>query len=195
MGLRQALQGKSGVEIAGEAASGRELFALLETQTPDLILLDIKLPDRSGLDIARQLKHEKPEIKILLLSAEDPKTIIETALAIGVEGYITKAADLKEVENAVVSILNGLEYFGSDIAGLIYRIVSDKKKGSNSLPALTERETEIVSLCSEGLLAKEVANQLHISLGTVNRHKANIFSKLGINNRVELARYAYSVES
>ena len=190
MGTRLALNGKMGIEIAGEAASGKELFAALEKQTPDIILLDIMLPDMSGVEIARKLKQEKPEIKVLMLSAEDPKTVIEEILEIGVEGYISKASPMEEVEYAIASVMNDLEYFGRDISKIIYEVITSKKKQTAEQPSFTPRELEIIQLCCDGFLSKEIAFRLEISYRTVENHKNNIFRKLGINNRVELAKYA-----
>lgn len=190
MGTRLALHGESGIEIVGEAASGKELFHLLKTVQPDVVLLDILLPDISGIEIARKLKKEFPEIKILILSAENPASIIEQILEMGIEGYVTKSTEIKEIENAIVSIANGLEYFGRDIAKVIYEIVALKRKQKEKTSVLTNRETEVVRLCSEGLLSKEIAFRLKISYHTVDFHKNNIFRKLGINNSVELAKFA-----
>jgi DNA-binding NarL/FixJ family response regulator len=178
-----------GIEVVAEAASGRELFAALETTSPDLLLLDIMLPDMSGIEIARKIKANYPEIKILLLSAEEPKKVIEQVLETGVEGYISKSAEMREIEDAIVSVMNGMEYFGRDISKVICEIYSSKKKHEQKESKFTVREMEIIHLCNEGLLVKEIAERLNISPNTVKTHKTNIFQKLGINNSVELAKY------
>ncbi|MDR2010269.1 MAG: response regulator transcription factor [Bacteroidales bacterium] len=190
MGIRLALTGKPDVEIVGEAGTGRDLFVALESQTPDIVLLDILLPDMSGLEIAKKLKEENPEIKILILSAESPEAIVEEVLKIGIEGYVSKSTNIQEIEDALYSVDNGLEYFGRDISKVIYDVVVAKKKQNENSPVFTPRELEIIRLCSDGLLSKEIADQLQISYRTVENHKNNIFKKLGINNSVELARYA-----
>jgi len=182
-----------GIEIVAEAASGRELFAVLETTSPDLLLLDIMLPDLSGIEIAHKLKASRPEIKILLLSAEEPKKVIEQVLKTGVEGYISKSAEMKEIEEAIVSVMNGLEYFGRDISKVIYEVFSSKKKREQEDARFTVREMEIIRMCSQGLLVKEIAERLGISPNTVKTHKSNIFQKLGINNSMELAKYMMTI--
>ena len=182
-----------GIEIVAEAASGRELFDALESTTPDLLLLDIILPDMSGIDIAQRVKTTRPEIKILLLSAEEPKRVIEQVLATGVEGYISKTAEMKEIEDAIASVMNGLEYFGRDISKVIYEVYASKRKREQEEARFTAREMEIIRLCCDGLLVKEIASRLDISPSTVKTHKANIFLKLGINNSVELAKYVMSL--
>ena len=196
MGTKLALSNSPlGIEVVAEAASGRELFAALETATPDLLLLDIMLPDMSGIEIARRVKANHPDIKILLLSAEEPKRVIEQVLETGVEGYITKSAKMREIEDAIVSVMNGLEYFGRDISKVIYDVFSSKKKREQEEARFTKREMEIIQLCSQGLLVKEIAHRLDLSPSTVKTHKTNIFHKLGINNSVELAKYVMSLGS
>lgn len=190
MGIRLALTGKLDMKISGEAGSGKELFAALENHTPDIILLDIILPDISGLEIAKRIKEEYPEIKILMLSAEKPEVVIEEILKTGVEGYISKSTNTQEIKDAIYSVMNGLEYFGRDISKVIYDVVVTKKKQKENMPHFTVRELEIIRLCSEGLLSKEIADRLQISYRTVENHKNNIFKKLGINNSVELVKYA-----
>ena len=190
MGIRLMFAVKQDMDVIGEAASGKEAFAFLENHTPDIILLDNILPDTSGIEIARRLKKEKPEIKILMLSAEKPEHIIEQILEIGIEGFVTKTSDIQEVEKAVVSVMNGLEYFGRDISKIIHDVVVLKKQRKEKTHPFTSRELEIVRLCSEGLLSKEIADRLQISHRTVENHKNNIFKKLGINNSIELIRYS-----
>lgn len=190
MGARLALDGKSEIGVTGEAASGEELFVLLKTQIPDIILLDILLPGISGIETARKLKQGYPEIKILMLSAENPAHVIEEVLEAGVEGYVTKSATPEEIEEAIVSVANGLEFFGRDMAKIMFDVIHRQRKRVKQEVAFTDRETEIIRLCSEGLQSKEIADRLKISYHTVNFHKNNIFRKLDINNSVELAKYA-----
>ena len=180
-----------GIEVVAEAASGKELFAALESTTPDMLLLDIMLPDMSGIEIAHKGKATRPEIKIVLLSAEEPKRVIKQVMETGVEGFVSKSAEMKEIESAIASVMNGLEYFGRDISKVIHDIYSSKKRREQENARFTERETEIIQLCAQGLLVKEIADRLHISSSTVKTHKANIFQKLGINNSVELAKYVW----
>ena len=182
-----------GIEVVAEAASGRELFAALETTAPDLLLLDIMLPDMSGIEIARKVRDTRPEIKILLLSAEEPKKVIEKVLETGVEGYISKTAEMREIEDAIASVMNGLEYFGRDISKVIFEVYTSKKKREQEEARFTVREMEIIQLCCQGLFVKEIANRLDISPSTVKTHKSNIFQKLGINNSMELAKYMVSL--
>jgi len=179
------------IQVVGEAESGAELFRLLETTTPDIILLDIALPDISGIVIARRLKKERPKIKILAISAEKEIEVVQSLLDIGIEGFISKqSGNIEEIINAIHSIMNGVEYFGKDIAALIYAIYVSRKKTTEITPEFTAREREIILLCRDGLVAKEIADRLCISLNTVHNHKKNIFQKLGINSTLEMVQYA-----
>ncbi len=190
MGAKLALQGKSNIDIIGEAASGSELFKLLQTVDPDVLLLDIHLPDISGIEIAKQLRNSHPSLKILVLSGEDPEQLAECIINIGVAGYISKSSTLAEIEEAVVSVANGIEYYGRDIAHFLYLATKKQLKHAKQQELFTNRELEIIHYCAHGLQSKEIAEKLDISYHTVNFHKNNIFKKVGINNSVELVKFA-----
>ena len=177
--------------VVGEADSGEALFNLLETVTPDIILLDIVLPDTTGVEIARKVRKEKPGIKILAISAENTSEIIHSMIDIGIEGFISKRQGSSgDIAEAIHTIMDGYEYFGSDISKIIYDVYVSRKNTTNTPPEFTEREKEIISLCRDGLLGKEIADRLNISPRTVDNHKNNIFKKLGINNTIEMVQYA-----
>ncbi len=191
MGIRAALNSTGDIHIAGEAASGEELFALLETVTPDVILLDILLPDTSGVDIARRLKAERPEIKILAVSAENGDQTVRSMVEIGIEGFISKAhGGPEEIARAIRAVASGEEYFGGDISGIIYKIYVAKKDSGDATPEFTEQERRIIEMSREGLPGKLIADRLCISPRTVDNHKRAIFRKLGINSTLEMVDYA-----
>lgn len=192
LGLTSALStDKLEISIIGEAEDGKSLFTLLETCQPDLILLDILLPDISGIEVARQLRKDYPEIKILAISSENTLDIVHPLLDIGINGFISKNQSASDdLLEAIESIMNGFEYFGRDIASIIYNVYVAKKRTENILYPFTNREKDIITLCKDGLLSKEIADKLRISPRTVETHKNNIFKKLGINSTVELALYA-----
>lgn len=192
LGLKAALASKkSEISIIGEAEDGKSLFALLKTGRPDIILLDIILPDISGVEIARRLRKDYPEIKILVLSSENSASTVQTLIDIGIDGFISKRQSASdELVEAIESVMNGFEYFGKDIAAIIYNVYVSKKRTEKALSPFTDREKEIIALCKEGLLCKEIADRLCISPRTVDAHKNNIFKKLGINSALELTLYA-----
>ena len=192
LGVKTAIEvNHPDIKVVAEAETGAELFALLKTTKPDIILLDIILPDTTGVEIARRMKKEYPEIKILAISAENTATVVQQMLDIGIEGFITKrAGDVTSIVNAIRSIMLGFEFFGKDIADIISRIYLKKKSTEEITGDLTKQEKRIVELCYEGLQAKEIADRLNISPRTVQAHKTNIFLKLGINSTAEMVKYA-----
>ena len=192
LGVKSAIMSEhKDICIVGEADSGATLFQLLETVTPDIILLDIILPDTTGVEIARRLRKEKPSIKILAISAENTAEIVKAMINIGIEGFISKRqGGSSDIAEAIRTIMEGYEYFGSDISSIIYKIFVAKKKTAEVSPEFTEREKEIILLCRDGFLSKEIASRLNISSRTVENHKNNIFKKIGINNTIEMVQYA-----
>jgi DNA-binding NarL/FixJ family response regulator len=183
--------GTSNIRIAGEAACGRELFALLASTPADLVLLDINLPDMSGVEIARRLRSDYPEVKILAISGENSAETVKSMLEAGIDGFISKQnGDPDELAEAIRSVISGLDYFGRDIAFIMYDVFKTKTKTTAATAEFTEREREIISLCRDGLLCKEIAARLGISPNTVNTHKERIFRKLGINSTMEMVQYA-----
>ena len=192
LGVRAAIESRHpDLCITGEAETGAELFSLLEEVSVDILLLDIMLPDMSGIDIARRLKNERPEIKILAISAENSAPVVQAMLEAGIEGFISKRhGGVDAFAEAIRSISQGIDYFGKDISEIMYRIYVSKKKTAEVTSEFTAQEKRIIELCREGLPGKLVADRLGISVSTVNNHKNNIFRKLGITNTMEMVRYA-----
>lgn len=192
LGIKSAIANTyTDIHIAGEADCGTALFRLLETTTPDIILLDILLPDMNGTAIARRLRKEYPGIRILAISAENTKEVVQEMLDIGIEGFISKRqGGPDEIAQAIRTIMNGYDYFGNDISAIIYKIYVAKKQTAEVTPEFTDREKEIIELCRDGLLSKQIADRLCISSRTVDNHKNNIFRKLDINNTMEMVQYA-----
>jgi DNA-binding NarL/FixJ family response regulator len=192
MGMKAMLASKEGILVAGEAGSGEELFLLLQSTTADVVLLDIIMPGMNGVEIARLLKKKYPAMKILILSSENSRDVIGDLMEAGIDGFISKqrSEGENELAEAIRSVASGLEYYGKDISALLYRVYVSIKKRTEITAEFTDREREIILLCRDGLLSKEIADRLCISPRTVDTHKTNIFSKLGIKNMKEVVRYA-----
>ena len=192
LGIRSVIESRHpDISIVGEAGLGAEFFALLKTTIPDLVLLDIVLPDMSGIAIARRLKKEYPEIKILIVSADNTTATAEELLDAGIEGFISKLKGSPDtLVEAIRSIMQGLEYFGRDISDIIRHIYLTKKKTAEVTSEFSEQERWVIECCHEGLPAKLIADRLGISARTVDWHKSNIFRKLGITNSLEMVRFA-----
>jgi DNA-binding NarL/FixJ family response regulator len=194
LGTRYALSdGRFGVNVVGEAGDGKELFLLLKTTDADLILLDLSLPDMSGIDIARRLRKEYPNIKILIVTVDNTSENIQQLMEIGINGFLSKQQTSgNELPNAVQSIMDGTEYFGKDIASIMYNIYVTKKDTTKDFTEqFTEREMEVIMLSCNALAVREIAEKLDISPRTVDTHKNNIFRKMGINSSLEMVQYAF----
>lgn len=192
MGIKALLASKEDIRIAGEAGSGGELFRLLQTVAADVVLLDIIMPGMNGVEVVRRLKKDCPGMKILILSSENSCGVISDLVEAGINGFIGKQRSEGENElvEAIRSVALGLEYYGKDISAILYRVYVSVRKRTEITAEFTTREREIIHLCREGLLSKEIADRLRISPRTVDTHKTNIFAKLGINSMKEVVRYA-----
>ncbi len=176
--------------ITISAATADALFDQLTHGQPcDLLLLDIILPGTGGIDVAKRMRAEYPDIKIIVLSVETREYTIMQLMQIGIDGFISKNSSLEEVVLAINSAAEGVPFYGRDIAVLMRDIV-DARMNKCALAQLTKRELEIIEACCQGKLGREIAEEFHISLRAVNSHKTNIFNKLGLSSSVEMVRFA-----
>ena len=192
IGLKAAIHADfPDISIEGEAENGKELFGILSSMSADVVLLDINLPDIGGAEIACRLRREYPALKILAVSAENTAETIESMLEAGIDGFISKQkGDIDELAEAIRTVAGGLEYFGRDIAAIIFGVYVSKKKTVEVTDEFTEREREIILACRDGLMCKEIADRMGVSINTINTHKKRIFTKLGINTTLEMVQYA-----
>ncbi len=176
--------------VSISAACAEDLFAALESGTScDLLLLDILMPGTNGFEVAKRMRTEYPDIKIIVLSVDTKEYVITRLMQIGIDGFISKNGPLEEVKLAIDSVAEGVPFYGRDLAVLVRDIV-DAQPNKRSSALLTKRELEIIEACCAGLLGKEISEKFHISLRAVNSHKTNIFNKLGISSSVEMVRFA-----
>lgn len=202
VGLRAAISQMQGLaEIVGECSSCEELETFLKEQKePGLIILDIWLPDGNGVNIARKLKKLYPAVKIIILSSEVSEKTVNELLAIDVEGYICKTAQINDIGNAIRTVTTGSHFYGKSVSKMILDICvsrsaeqshkKSKKQQQNDSSELTQREKEVVQYLCDGYSAKETAEKMHLSYRTVETHRSNILHKLGFSNATELIRYA-----
>lgn len=188
MGIKAALTANSdAIRIIGEADTGKSFYSLMVMLNPSLVLLDIRLPDTGGVEIATWLRQRYPQVKILVLSSETNENTIVELVSVGIDGFISKQEPTSELILAIESVMSGIAYFGKDVSKIIHDI--SIAKGTSPVQ-FTDRELEIIKLCAEETTGRKIAERLNISCRTVETHKANIFQKLGINSTVELIRYA-----
>ena len=190
IGISSMLEGK-GIEIVGTAGNGIEALQKAAELKPDVMMLDIVMPGMDGIELARRMRAEMPDVALLVLSSDSSLASLETLLNIGIDGFLSKTSDASVMIDAIQSVASGYEFYGTDIARLIERI-SLAKKASDSL--FTPRELDVIRLSCMGLQYKEIAERLGIKYLTVVTIKNNIFRKLGINNTVELVVYAIKKE-
>jgi DNA-binding NarL/FixJ family response regulator len=192
-GIKSVLQTEENIEIVGEASNFEELQIYLDNKKCDIIILDISLPDVSGIQICNILKTKYPNIAVLMLSMYINEEFILKAIEAGAKGYLPKNTNRKELIAAVKSIFNGDEYFSNEISGIILKSYVNNvqnKKENNGTEELTKREKEVLKLFAEGHTNTEISDKLFISVRTVESHKNHIMQKLDLKTTVDLIKYA-----
>jgi two-component system response regulator NreC len=188
-GLRLVLEAEEDVEPVGEAGTAREAVFQNRALKPDVILLDVVMPDQSGLDVIPTLLHERPEAKVLVLSMQDDPQYVKQAFAAGASGYVLKEAADKEVVAAVREVASGGRYVHPELGARLVAAETDAAKRAEADP-LSDREREVLRLLALGHTNQEIAKQLYISVRTAETHRAHIMQKLRLSSRAELVRYA-----
>ncbi len=194
-GIKALLADAPGMSVAGEAASGQELKELLQQQETDLIIMDISLPDISGIELTKALTESHPSIKVLILSMHTGEDFIFNAIKAGAKGYLPKNTTRKELLDALNAIANNEEYFSESVSNIILKNYIQKAKNGGKEPQaneekLTGREIEILKLFAGGMANQEIADKLFISIRTVESHKNHIMQKLELNSTVDLIKFA-----
>jgi two-component system, NarL family, response regulator NreC len=188
-GLRLVLDTDDGIEPVGEAGSARDAIFEARALKPDVILLDVVMPDQSGLEIIPTLLHENPETKILMLSMQDDPRYVREAFDAGASGYVLKEAADSEVVAAVREVARGGRYVDPELGARLVAAESEERKRAEEDP-LSEREGEVLRLLALGHTNQEIAKHLYISVRTAETHRAHIMQKLRLSSRAELVRYA-----
>jgi two-component system, NarL family, response regulator NreC len=192
-GLRMLLEGVEDVEIAGEAGTAREALAQAQRLEPDVILMDIGLPDMSGIDAARRIKENQPDTNIVALTIHEDEEYFFKMLEAGASGYVPKRAAPEELLTAIRAAAVGEVYLYPSLAKLLVRgyLAQDPQtRTSAALDGLTPREQEVLAHLADGASNDEIAAVLNISPKTVARHRENIMAKLNLHSRAELVKYA-----
>ena len=188
-GLRLLLEAEEDVEPVGEAGSGREAIFQNRSLKPDVILLDVVMPDQSGLEVIPTLLHERPEAKVLVLSMQDDPQYVRQAFAAGASGYVLKEAADTEVVAAVREVAKGGRYVHPELGARLVAAETEAARRAEEDP-LSDREREVLRLLALGHTNQEIAKQLYISVRTAETHRAHIMQKLGLSTRAELVRHA-----
>ena len=173
----------------GHATNAASCMAFLQLQKPDVILMDINLPDKSGIDLCKEVKSSYPGIYILGLSTFNQQSFIEKMMANGAAGYVIKNATQQELMEAIHTVVKGKEYLSFDAA-----VALRKSDNNNNIPVVTRREKEVLLLIAEGMTNGEIAGQLFIGISTVDTHRKNLLAKLGAKNTASLVRIATQLQ-
>jgi two-component system response regulator NreC len=191
-GLKMLLENERDVEIIGEASSAAEAIESAVRLKPDVILMDIGLPDLSGIDATREIKKRVPEVAIVALTIHEDEEYFFKMLESGASGYVPKRAAPEELLTAIRAAANGQVYLYPSLAKLLVRDFLDggRATGQQTTSDLTDREQEVLTYLAEGASNEEIAASLVISPKTVARHRENIMRKLNLHSRAELVRYA-----
>ena len=191
-GIKTMLESESDIEVVGEADDGTRALALVEETLPDVVIIDVVMPNKDGIEATREIKDHFPKVGVVVLSGHDEQQFVFDALKAGASGYLLKTAELDEVVTTVKSVAQGE---GKLDPSLAFQVLSEfqnyqSQDVSDVYQPLTPREREILKLMSEGLPNKTIASRLQISERTVTTHVANIYSKLHVNNRVSAIQEA-----
>ena len=194
-GIKALLISAEDLTILGEASSGKECFEKIAIETPDILILDISLPDTNGIEITKRITAEYPGTKVLILSMYTNEDFIFNSVKAGARGYLPKNTSREELLSAIHAIYDGEEFFSDSISRIMLKSYVRKAKEDDLTPQrgpvpLTTREIEILKLFVEGFINKEISDQLDISIRTVETHKNHIMKKLELKSTVELIKYA-----
>ena len=192
-GFRRILEEEPGMSVVGEAGSAQDGVALARQARPDVVLMDMSMPDANGIHAAREILRDRPATKILVLSMYSDAQYVRSALDAGVSGYILKSALETDLTRAVRAVAAGQQYLSPELSGVLIRALRDKQEKSEEpdvFDQLTQREKQVLQLIAHGKSNKEIATLLNLSVNTVAVHRANLMSTLGVHKAAELVLYA-----
>ncbi|MEW5960777.1 MAG: response regulator transcription factor, partial [Chloroflexota bacterium] len=192
-GLKALLTDEADIEVVGEANNGREALDRLAVLEPDVVLMDISMPGLNGIEATRQIKQRHPGVKVVILSMHANEEYVFQVLQAGAAGYVLKQSDSLEVLTAIRAALSGGSFLSPPISRTVindYVRRAEARGQGSDLDLLTSREREVLQLLAEGLSNRDIAEELNISIKTVESHRSNIMNKLEVNSKAELIKYA-----
>lgn len=187
-GIHSLLQNEKGLEWMGHAMNGESCLAFLHGRQPDVIFMDISLPDKSGIDLCKEVKEKYPSVFIIGLSTFNQQSFITRMMDNGASGYVLKNASKEELLLAIQTVLRGRTYLSHEAAMVAER------KAADDAPVLTRREKEVLELIADGLTTQEIADKLFVSATTIDTHRKNLLTKLGVPNVAALVKTAMKLQ-
>ena len=188
--LKQLLELDGDIKVIAEANNGKDCLEKLNTYYPDVLLLDINMPEMNGLQVLEILKERKSDIKVLVLTVHNEVEYLLKAVEIGISGYMLKDSNSSELKNAIFSIIEGEDYIQPSLIPMLNSKLLEMDSDKVKLDLLTRREYEVLKLLTEGMFNKEIAMKLNISERTVKNHVSNIFKKIEVTDRTQAAVFA-----
>lgn len=189
-GLKQLIELEDDIVVVAQAGDGKEAIEKIIHYQPDVVLLDINMPVMNGLDVIKQLKSEKIEANILMLTLHNEVEYLYKAVEIGVKGYVLKDSEADVLIKAIREVYKGDSYIQPNMAAKLFKKMNDQAEKISTCEKLTKRELEVLKLITEGMLNKEIAHILCISEKTVKNHISNIFKKIEVSDRTQAAVFA-----
>lgn len=191
-GLRAMLDQQSGMEVVGVAENGRQAIRMASELEPDVVVMDISMPELNGIEATRQIKADLPDTKVIALSMYSDRRYVAGMLKAGVSGYLIKNCAFDELVNAITAVINNQSYLSPDIADTVMKDYAHilEKENPTATSILTTREREVLQLIAEGIPTKEIANRMHVSVKTVETHRQQLMRKLKVKSVAELTKIA-----
>ena len=189
-GLRVLLESEPDFRVVGEAANGRKAIELVDKLHPDIVIMDVTMPDMNGIEATRIITKQTPATKVLGLSIHSDRQFVIAMLKVGARGYLIKRCAFDELITAIQTVLDKQIYLSPKITDVVVKELNTKSGIFPEDSALTTRERQVLQLLSEGKSVKQIAPQLHISISTVETHRRKIMAKLDLHNLPELTKYA-----
>lgn len=195
-GIKSLLENEANIEVVGEATDGLEALKIVETEQPDLLILDIRMPNLTGIEVVEKLRSQNNLVKIVMLSMHESEEYVLKSIRAGADGYLLKGSSKEEFLKAVQTVANGGKYFSGDISSILIGQLSNPVAAMESRQSLdedmmiTKREKEILKLLLSGKGNKEIAEALDISKRTAEVHRFNLMKKLKVKNLMELSNKA-----
>lgn len=189
-GLKNLLELDGDIQVIAEAVDGEDCLNKLQVVKPDVLLLDINMPKKNGLEVLKSLKSKKSKLKVLVLTVHNEIEYLMKAVDIGVNGYVLKDSESAELKKAIFTVAEGESYIQPSLIPALNAKMIETNKDAEKIKSLTKRELDVLRLLAVGMYNKEVGKRLEISERTVKNHVSNIFKKLGVTDRTQAAVFA-----
>ncbi len=189
-GLKQLLELEGDIKVIGEAGDGKQCLEVVRKTKPDVLLLDINMPEMNGLQVLEELKYQKSDVKVLILTIHNEIEYLLRAVDIGVNGYVLKDSESSLLKKAIFEVANGDIFIQPSLTPLLRQSLLKTNNEMKDENALTKREIQVLKLLAEGMYNREIGEKLFISEKTVKNHVSSIFKKIGVTDRTQAAVYA-----